>query len=339
MPKKLAVRDENHRVTIRVWLASIRNGELGHSSLQTYGHEGIHASFWPRRNPRRGNPGFCDLRHGVPGMIMPMSTADKTLETVRAPDKAALKERGIRRPDIELDLYTLDVAAINTAFNKFQESNSRWSIYGGSFFGASQTQNCSGLVAFLLYKGGFSKLIKSYASTGRVDGSIIGAIILGLIGALTDKKIASTKGQCVAFSLFATVLGKAHKFIKYFSSSCCSNCFPYLLFATGLGAVSGCVLGGLIGGAIDGVYDGAEIGKTVRAAGKGYEVFNKFIGGLICPCIGAVPSAFFIDHLAHKVAITPGHIADLIRFAQEVEAREFEYVTQEKYDARTARLS
>ena len=60
---KLAIQDDNHRVTIRVWSANIRYGEVGHASLQTYGDEGIHASFWPRRNPRNGNPGFLRLRN------------------------------------------------------------------------------------------------------------------------------------------------------------------------------------------------------------------------------------------------------------------------------------
>ncbi len=190
------IGDIHNRCTIRLWTKCLNKNqfEVGHITLQTYvGGEtgkGIYASFWPPPTN-------------------PESDSDHPLMTVKSNDKGYLRtylydkiQEG-RDPDKIIDLYGLDINAINNAFHRFLNTNFNWSLFASTLFGIEYTCNCSGLIGLLLKTGGlesklndvdetilqgYSKLASSMGKTTarglartRVNNPVTGLVVLGAI--------------------------------------------------------------------------------------------------------------------------------------------------------------
>jgi len=143
MKKKLYIKDDN-RITIRVWQSSLVTiGELGHASLQTYklviinGEEksGIYVSFWPGQLSKNQKKLV-----GVEGYCSESLEEDIGLESDKEPDN-------------EINLYSLNVDNIHTAYKNFLNGKINWSLMGSSYFKNPKTFNCSGLIWYLLKAG------------------------------------------------------------------------------------------------------------------------------------------------------------------------------------------
>lgn len=135
--KLILITSNLNRVTIRVWYPHGRN--VGHASLQTYHGglygKGMYASFWP--SGTRKQITLAELLGGS-------SPMHNLLE------QDCIAEG--KPPDEIINLYTLHVDAINSAYTKFIESGAKWSILG-SVFESPKMTNCCGLVSVLLGEG------------------------------------------------------------------------------------------------------------------------------------------------------------------------------------------
>ncbi len=148
-----------NRVTIRAWLA--HKTTFGHVSIQTYGPDGIYASFWP---------GGCKKENVCveTGSHNHTFREDKLIEEIP--------------PDTEINLYTLDVKTINNVFNVFKRSNSNWALLGSSFLRKEEQRNCSGLAIFLLEKAGVASLLPDpkFDEKGERVGTLLGRVFHGV---------------------------------------------------------------------------------------------------------------------------------------------------------------
>jgi hypothetical protein len=142
MPQPKLSRDNSNRVTIRVWSSSIKAGEVGHASLETYGPSAIYASFWPESGVT-----FSDTRR-------------RARHNTLADD-----ERSEGRPaDVTIRLYSLNVDIINREYVRFKESGCDWDLWASSIFHKENTRNCCGLAYHLLKLGGIHDLVEEYPS-------------------------------------------------------------------------------------------------------------------------------------------------------------------------------
>jgi hypothetical protein len=147
-------KDES--VVVRVWLPrggfSV-SGEVGHASLETLGEEGIYASFWPAE-------AYNFKPKGVAGDRDKLTLEDD------------IANEGGRPPDVEVELRSLDVPAINAAYAKFVSAKCNWSIWGSAgFLRDPEARNCSGLVLHLLSVGGLGELLGGDPDPDAVTGS------------------------------------------------------------------------------------------------------------------------------------------------------------------------
>ena len=159
MPRKLTKALSN-KVTIRIWNVNML---IGHVSLQTHtgGREnkGIYASFWPKRSSPT-----------VPSVAP--STLPQEAPSVEGYLSAALDEdiysNEKRGPDFEIDLYSLNVSAINKAYALFerelQKGSVSWSLLGSSVAvilnSEKDISNCCALVTYLLSMGGIERSVE-----------------------------------------------------------------------------------------------------------------------------------------------------------------------------------
>ena len=150
--KQRLVMSNNNRVTLIVWLSNIVKGKslAGHAALRTYvggeDNNGHYVSFWPDWAKKENT--FCTV-----GCFK--QDENHTFET----DKAL---EGNRDPEIHIDLYSLDVGAINKAYEAFQKAGYQWNILGSTFFKKNTIGNCASLTEFLLRAGGVDKLVSRY---------------------------------------------------------------------------------------------------------------------------------------------------------------------------------
>jgi hypothetical protein len=201
MPKQKLTENEANRVTIRIWhgedlisfvqkgtrslatkgffksgLMSEENAErklnnigprAGHVSLQTYiggkNNKGIYASLWPN-----GDPQALITRFGVKGYHSESYEEDLKLELGKDPDEV-------------IEIYTLDVDAINEAFLKFENLKFNWSIWGSSIFRHEKSRNCSGLVTYLLMEGKYKEQLKKYKKGKLNDVEILLYLAISII--------------------------------------------------------------------------------------------------------------------------------------------------------------
>ncbi len=158
-----------NKVTVRAWL----NTSFGHVSVQTYGPDGIYASFWP---------GGCKKENACVKTDSHNHTfrEDKLIEEIP--------------PDTEINLYTLDVKTINNVFNVFKRSNSNWALLGSSFLRKEEQRNCSGLAMFLLEKAGVASLLPDpkFDEKGERVGKFLGTgfNFVGIIFAIITRNEA-----------------------------------------------------------------------------------------------------------------------------------------------------
>ena len=174
MPNKIdLITSEEKKVTIRVWKSSLSGlGYHGHATLQTYGVNGIYASFWPINGRKIGKK-----ISGVPGYHATSVEEDIRLENGKA-------------PDYTIDLFSLDVERINNAYNAFLAGKSNWALPASSMLRGKNTFNCSGLVWHLLEQGKIKHLFKdSFWPIDGPFGSITGA------GSTIPKAIPAAMGS------------------------------------------------------------------------------------------------------------------------------------------------
>jgi len=158
----------DNKATIRIWRGDITAGSPGHVSLQTYGQYKIYASFWPGENfeslPLRETIGPNKARvierpldiikkilpSGVNGVLLPNIEHD-------------IKAEDGKQPDIEIDLYSLNILGIYHAFQEFVQRKTNWSLLAS--FTLSKSANCSELVENLLNVGGIYDLLEDKRSS------------------------------------------------------------------------------------------------------------------------------------------------------------------------------
>lgn len=131
----IAVKNDNE-IIVSVWKSRLHPLSVGHASIKTSKE---YASFWPGENGLKQCTTF--------GVQSVHSTYLSDCE-----DEA-------RAPDIQVTLQSLDVDEINKAYRAFRTANCNWSLWGSAYFNHANSRNCSGLVAFLLYKGGIEHLV------------------------------------------------------------------------------------------------------------------------------------------------------------------------------------
>lgn len=106
--KAVLFMSNKNRVTIRVWLANKKKRRVGHTSLQTHGVDGIYASFWPDKEGRKQL-----TLAGVPGAHPKTPEQDALWEWIETDATGQPKPCP---PDVEIDLYSLNVTKINEAY-------------------------------------------------------------------------------------------------------------------------------------------------------------------------------------------------------------------------------
>lgn len=124
----------NGNTIIRIWLPT-SSTETGHVSLQTEKH---YISFWPIDNKITANT--------ITNIIIESQIGRFAKHNSLWDD---MKDEN-RLPDVRLAL-NLNINAINEAYEHFVQSKYQWSLLGSIF---TKSQNCSGLVCYLLLKGG-----------------------------------------------------------------------------------------------------------------------------------------------------------------------------------------
>ena len=249
MKGKLLIDDNDKKVTVRIWYPKYfgENKSPGHVSLETFcgdnldtktkGELGIYASFYPT--------GGQDLLRDT--------------------------DNGKTPADVEVNLYSLNVDKINEEYKKFVESDYNWSLFGSTFFKYEKTQNCSGLVAFLLKEGDINKLFSSsdHIKNGMMLGAIVGAAAGGFAGTFFSR--ITVEEPIFEKRMIITTVGVSVVSGVVFLSG----------IAIGMvgGTVGGIVLGGLIGSAIgtaascsgipdDLVVTPSDIAKLVKYAAE-----------------------------------------------------------------------
>ncbi len=170
-PNNLDLSDVGN-VIIRIWLPTSKK-ETGHVSLQTETH---YISFWPIDNNFSIDP-FTNLI--IESHIGRFAKHNNIWDDIRDEN---------RLPDARLSLK-LDTNAINKAYEEFAKSKYQWSLLGSMFM---NSQNCSGLVYYLLMKGGF-KLDPSTIAQFTMQQSIV----TGTVAAATST--ASMWGPLIAY--------------------------------------------------------------------------------------------------------------------------------------------
>ena len=185
--RKEILKNNERRVTVRVWLANRKSGCVSHASLETYGENHLYASVWPKTavDPKNNSkaPLVYRTRH---------------------------QDYDIKGdPDAIFNLYTLDVVTIRIAFLEFKQSGREWDLWGSSVLAKENTQNCSGLVLELLKRGGISSL--AYVDGGELNARtyshLAGASISGAGGvALSLALLPATGGLSLVAALGVTTL-------------------------------------------------------------------------------------------------------------------------------------
>ncbi|KPJ67500.1 MAG: hypothetical protein AMJ43_04400 [Coxiella sp. DG_40] len=206
-------------------------------------------------------------------------------------------QKEIRYPKHIYEFYSLDVEAINNAFREFRESNCNWAIWGSSFFRSANTRNCSGLVAFLLYRGGISNLLNNNAMLVRKVGMGIGGIAsfaISLPDSLGAKNLPAYTDKILLLIV---------------------------------GVLLGAAVGGCGGGLIDGYKDGLEVGTVAEAAKIGYSPLNYILSFLVGTGIGGTASFFGYDNVTHTLITLPGHLANLCKDAKKREERIYDLIS------------
>src|SRR3990167_1764537 len=148
----------SHWVIVRIWLPhkedkfvtaheAVRDGDVGHVSIQTPDE---YASFWPLWQSKKTGTALAALFGDATGY-----TVSNYAEDLQAKDNVS--------PDVEVVLYSLDVAAMNKKFREFKISSisGNWSLAGANIFNIFRGgggQSCSGLAYDLLNVGGIQKL-------------------------------------------------------------------------------------------------------------------------------------------------------------------------------------
>ena len=306
MPKPKVPKGDATSVRICVWKASPENGAVGHTILET---NEIYASFWPTQGVIGKGMSFWDQRRGVPGSFVPEYRIDKRREAGLA-DADETDERDEKvlagtAPDEAIELFSLDVNAINAAFFKFRKANPHWSIFGSGLLGKQDRSNCSSLVAYLLAVGGIGKLFKPYAYYGRRYGGFLSGSVAGLSVGLAVRERSCPKGCAVLGTLII--------------------------------ALGGAMIGGAFGGAVDGAIAGWDSGKPLSIAldikGSKKIIAVNSMASILGSMISAVGSMVAYDEFMHKLDIFPDHIAYIVKCAEAAESEQYEIVTPAQYNA------
>lgn len=179
-----------------------------------------------------------------------------------------------RYPD-EIDLLTLDVDEINEAYRLFKEGTYDWSLMG-------DITSCSGLVAYLLVKGGIKETLKlsDKIETGAAIGGVVGGIAGGLTGVIIVSAAISSAvavppliplvgwllvviGGLIVMSIPAGVLGAMG--VAGLSAAA-------IAAAAAAGITTGAMAGALIGAGLEYYYTEYRLGK--KSLVTPYDVFK-----------------------------------------------------------------
>jgi hypothetical protein len=143
--------DLDNKVTIRVWSTDAIRSSVGHTSLETYGTNAIYASFWPTHTATDASM-VTRAIHTVREICPSGVKSDFSCSV----EEDIQREEG-RKPNYEIDLYSLDKMRIIAAFNEISKKEPNWTLFPSLSSGASL--NCCGLVNLLLTEGGAYNII------------------------------------------------------------------------------------------------------------------------------------------------------------------------------------
>jgi hypothetical protein len=191
-------------------------------------------------------------------------------------------------PDYAIDLYGLDIEAINAAYRKFEAAGAQWDALGSSaFFGKANTSNCSGLVSNLLYEGGMRKRRWQNATYSRLMGflHVLALLCYNLLyGGLWQFTSSAIGGMMIA------------NFVGGFLDGLCDTRALLQLAPRARYVVN------------------ASCGLQVLSALSTSSCCRPFLmalGGLF----GGMASCLFITNAVQYAAITPSHISMLAKGA------------------------
>lgn len=305
MPKEQLIKSNQNRITIRVWSSSkfdvLGSKRIGHVSLQTYGEDGIYASFWP------GMPTslFFNWRKITGVRISNFATLEQDINTEGS------------ESDIIVDLYSLDVKKINDHFKKFKASGCRWALLGSSFIAHPETQNCSGLVYSLLSIGG----IKSLSGViNRIDlfFSALTMMILVYISFLHNKYSSHSSLQIsqnigAIFGLGLTALGRKsmHSYQNYLMRN-------FLIAEDALLLAWLCV-------------DNFFIRNKPLLELNRLSFLGFASSAILRAAWGYFTFSYIMKEPAINVVLTPGDVATIIKVVKKEEEKQFEYVKDKEF--------
>lgn len=193
------------KVIIRYWSTSIKEGGVGHVSLETIhddGTSGIYVSFWPHvQDPKFQYPLAQEAKYTIKrsadgSSYLRTSLYDLTIGEGRPPEET-------------IDLLSLDIFKIEQKFNLFKDSDFKWEIWGSSVFSSEQNQNCSGLVFSLLHEAGFTDLISfstrmkigmQWAPSGALVALCASPFVIFLVGKIVNEVAPFLGGPGCAYA-------------------------------------------------------------------------------------------------------------------------------------------
>ncbi len=138
----------NNCVRVTVWDGA--DEISSHVSLTTFGENAIYASYWPNWRSSDRNVLFHPRQDPVGYKLV----GQYVNNTPASQDRTYEMDLDIedRKPDYTIYFYSLNVSLIKAAYKTFIEAKFNWSQIGDKLMPG--TQNCSGLVAYLLQAGG-----------------------------------------------------------------------------------------------------------------------------------------------------------------------------------------
>jgi len=245
------MRDDDHRVTVRIWESNLSAGSIGHATLQTYGTNAIYASFWPYGDGRGDPKSICAKIArvagspiaprglnigGLTGSLIPSHEVDEWLE---GSDDLSTGNRILKAPDVVKELFSLDTAKIKAAFTAFEEcvngGTTNWAALPNlqSIFGHDETSNCSGLVSYLLKEGGITELIGNDDLVKTETIFILGGLMVGIIFVLLKDNKASA-GKILRGAVVGAAGGAAVGYTSLVAADTAHGIGPVVITPSGI---------------------------------------------------------------------------------------------------------
>ena len=305
------------RVTVYYWKPNNKlQGSVGHMAIQTHrggklkehkfdGEDGYYISFYPKHTMDRKPWAEHNIFYAEEGRFVESKERDYREH------KRHVNDSG--EPDEVVELYDLDIDAINEAYEKIHEQSQHegkrpnWSLWNRN------GKSCSGLCSELLYQGGIIKRFNTWDKVKR--GLLIGAgcgvlpgilyFILGYFG------VIETGAKTTASS--TTVAPVTPDKVPAPQGS-----------GLGLGHARPTYIPGLVEGGVAAVALTVGAGLCALIADA---LIATLLGGIIGGIIGAITEYVYTTYFVGKFTESP---KDVFRLAKRAEAYQDVNVVDEK---------